>query len=86
MTLEEVKSSCGVLVWLERSFATGYETVVAPIKITGVGTDGMSFYFGDEDFRAYGHPVYGWRCWTACPTDEQRKMTPWETGTANGEK
>lgn len=86
MTLGEVKSFHGILVWLELSFGAGHETVVVPIEITGVGTGGISFHFGNEDFRTYGCPVYGWRYWTSCPTDEQRKMTPWETGTANGEK
>lgn len=38
-----------------------------------------------NDSKLYKYGVQ-WRCWTSCPTDEQRKMTPWETGTANGEK
>lgn len=78
LTLEEVKAAKGSTVWLERSFGIGYETAIAPIEITGIGTGGISFYFGNEDYRAYGHPVYGWRCWTSKPTDEQRKKTPWE--------
>ena len=30
----------------------------------------------DQYKELYGH---GWRCWTARPTDEQRKKEPWET-------
>lgn len=78
LTLEEVKSSHWILVWLELSFGAGHETVVVPIEITGVGTGGISFYFGNEDFRTYGRPVYGWRCWTSRPTDAQRKAAKWD--------
>lgn len=34
--------------------------------------------FGQES-RIYSASDYGeqWRCWSSCPTDEQRKVTPW---------
>lgn len=28
----------------------------------------------------YDEYMYTWRCWTARPTDEQRKAVPWKTG------
>lgn len=28
----------------------------------------------------YDEYMYNWRCWTAMPTEEQRKAEPWKTG------
>lgn len=42
-----------------------------------------SWVIGIDTRAEYGKE---WRCWTSHPTEEQRKVTPRETGTANGRK
>ena len=81
LTLEEIRTHPKekFLVWLERTYADGAETGLAPYEITGVGTKGVSHYFGSDDFASYNHKCYGWRCWSAKPTDEQRRVVPWNT-------
>lgn len=81
MTLEEVLG--GDECWIEtRNGICGYGDAV----LTGDG-ELVDFYrsrnINTFDFYEYG---LSWRCWTFRPTDEQRKVTPWETGTTNGEK
>lgn len=78
LTLEEVSNCKPMLVWVEKSHAEGLDKSLCPIEITGCGTKGIGFHYGHFDYRTYNRGVYGWRCWTAKPTDEQREATPWE--------
>lgn len=80
LTLEELRTypKEKFLVWLERTYAEGAETGLVPCEITGVGTKGISHYFGSNDFASYNHKCYGWRCWTSRPTDEQREAVKWD--------
>jgi len=78
MTLEEVKAAKGSDMYLEmRGYEDGNEYMTAA-TLDGVGTRGVNFYHSVFDFESYGKAtIFGWRCWTARPTDEQREGTPW---------
>lgn len=79
LTLEEVRAlQDGAAVWIEDND----KVVVIPAIVNHVWNslpNMVSFT------AAYTREVkadmlwYGvkWRCWTSCPTDEQREATPW---------
>lgn len=79
LTLDEVKAAKGSDMYLEM---IGYEDgkdYITAITLDGVGTRGVSFYHNVFDFESYNKPtIFGWRCWTARPTDEQRKAVKWD--------
>ena len=77
MTLDEVKASKDHDVWLELSGNIA-EDVMTATTITGCGTKGISTRYEALNYDMYEVRPYGWRCWTARPTDEQREVTPWE--------
>lgn len=78
MTLAEVKASQGADMYLEISARIDEIPYITAATLDGVGTKGVVFYCSHQDFVAYNRRLYGWRCWTARPTDEQREATPWE--------
>ena len=78
MTLEEVKASKGDDMYLEISTRTDEIPYITAATLDGVGTKGVVFYCSHFDFVAYNRRLYGWRCWTSRPTDEQREATPWQ--------
>ena len=77
MTLEEVKQAKGRDVWLELSgiFA---ETALTAATIEGCGTKGICTRYESLKYTQYCAWPYGWRCWSARPTEKKRKATPWE--------
>ena len=64
-------------VWLE----TRHDGMIEPVKCHGMRGKLWFFsaYTGGKCFAAIGED-YGktWRCWTAEPTEEQRKAVAWE--------
>jgi hypothetical protein len=78
MTLEEVKASKGDDMFLEISTRTDEIPYITAATLDGAGTKGVVFYCSHLDYVAYNRRLYGWRCWTSRPTDEQRKAAKWE--------
>lgn len=83
MTLEEVKILDSDYYYLESMRSPGKELreIVGTYGLTCVTWPGITWARQTMGDSGYGKT---WRCWTSRPTDEQRKVTPWETGTANG--
>lgn len=75
LTLEEVRDEYEV-VWLETVYSQpevflidhGETNAVWLIGMYGVDNEGQSEW---RTYKKY------WRCWSAPPTDEQRKETKW---------
>lgn len=79
MTLEEVKEAKGNDLFLEISTSADDEPYITAATLDGVGLKGVTFYHSSFDFKAYNKKsLYGWRCWTTRPTDEQRKAAKWD--------
>jgi hypothetical protein len=78
MTLEEVKRASGHDLFLEISGYPDKMTYMTAITLESVGTKGISVYGNRFNFDRYNFGNYGWRCWTARPTDAQREAEPWE--------
>lgn len=77
MTLEEVKAiPYDADIWIETEYYVGKITIFAA-TINTRGLRGVMVYGSHKiyDYEAYNKL---WRCWTARPTDEQRKAVPWE--------
>lgn len=62
--------------WIEISGNLAGDFVSA-ITITGAGKKGISSHWDCWDYISYNMKPYGWRIWTARPTEEQRMSTPW---------
>ena len=77
MTLEEVKAAKGDDMCLEISTRTDEIPYITAATLDGVGIKGVTFYCSHFDFVAYNRRLYGWRCWTSRPTDEQMKEAKW---------
>lgn len=66
-------------VWIEK-ILSNYQHIVyaATLKVVS----GYCIFHGmeyDETIKDYNvECAYGWRCWTARPTEEQMRETPWE--------
>lgn len=66
-------------VWIEK-ILSDYQHIVyaATLKVVS----GYCIFQGteyDETIKDYNvERAYGWRCWTARPTEEQMRETPWE--------
>ena len=74
MTLKEIVSA--ECVWIE--YATSGNIIIAlpwDIELT----DDTYNFIGMPNCFVEFRSLYGkeWRCWTARPTDEQRRETPW---------
>lgn len=80
LTLEEVKASKGKDLILEYSPWKYGGRIVAAVTIEGCGSRGVSFALSVAcDYTAYNRKhSFGWRCWSARPTDEQRKAVEWD--------
>lgn len=76
LTLDEVRYEYEV-VWLETKYLS---PTVCLFDNVESNVDWLYFVFGSDD--SYGESVhlYGknWRCWSARPTDEQRKAVKWD--------
>ena len=87
LTLEEALGLDEDLCWIEinvdgadRNFGRWNDLYVAPDGISIVSEwAGQKNYL---DAERYGKT---WRCWTAKPTDEQRKATPWNEPPKEGD-
>lgn len=72
MTLEEVKAiPYDADIWIETEYYVGKITIFAA-TINTKGLRGVMVY---GSHKTYDYEAYNklWRCWTARPTDEQRK-------------
>ena len=79
MTLEEVKAlPVESDVWVEITGAKGSKPRITATTIHGNGEKEIFGWLHTFNFAAYGKEIYGWRCWTARPTDEQREAVKWE--------
>jgi len=78
MTLEEVKDSIGKDMFLEIATYPGKPSYLTAATLDGVGTRGLTLYHSSFEFECYNRKTYGWRCWNARPTDEQREKVKWE--------
>jgi len=78
MTLEEVKAAKDDDIYLEISTRTDEIPYITAATLDGVGIKGVTFYCSHFDFVAYNRRLYGWRCWAARPTDDQRKAVKWD--------
>lgn len=78
MALEEVIAAEGDDIYLEISTRTDEIPYITAATIDGVGIKGVTFYCSHFDFVAYNRRLYGWRCWTSRPTDEQRRAVKWD--------
>ena len=78
LSLEEVKASKGADVYLEISKRIDEIPYITAATLDGVGTNGVSFYCSSFDFVTYNRRLFGWRCWTYRPTDEQREEVKWD--------
>lgn len=84
MTLDEVLGlKYGTLLWIEeadcdelipQAYASHFKGDPAELSDSDVI---YVCFFGMTENTEDGYNCY-WRCWTARPTDEQRKATPWE--------
>ena len=91
LTLEEVESSDNS-VWLEKEIL-GWEPISVLVDKVGkyldtfIASGGLSFQGEKSNGHGYGDYGETWRCWTSCPTDEQRKAVKWDdTGKTSGRK
>lgn len=77
LTLKEVQNDCPDYVYIEWN---GY--CICCIKDEGESNKSVGYFvYGIEgDYFQFLWYTYGviWRCWTAMPTDEQRKAVKWE--------
>lgn len=78
MTLEEAKGFLGKPVWLEENTLQGSYGAWGVMngfhdKYNAVNIDGVRFTYWPR--ARYN---IDWRCWTAQPTEEQRKAVKWD--------
>lgn len=79
LTLEEIRSGTVEVVWLEDA---DKPNVIPGIwfRLSNEGGDEAVDIHVVDGFVGARLEVYGklWRCWTARPTEEQRKAVPWD--------
>lgn len=85
MTLDEIGNALKMPIWKEtkRAHEDLYNGWVLAYDIqTGLGITGTRLGMSEPSGRVgwYKLDDYGktWRCWTARPTDEQRKVVKWD--------
>lgn len=93
LSWEEVDKSGNLYVWTEiHSFYSGRGCLVYCTVVRSEFFDelfrlredsGIDWTRAEEDYNRdnYQGVHSGWRCWTARPTEEQRKAVPWEEDT-----
>lgn len=78
MALEEIQD--GECYWFE----AGKDLIIVPVICVRYEEDARKRYicftwqFGTFSWEVDDYDKT-WRCWTARPTEEQRKMTPWQS-------
>lgn len=83
MTLEEAMAQeCGTVLWVEE--AQNYVWNLFPLEVDIISTHPDTgtyylFFIAYHDLKKFEGDEYGtvWRCWSARPTEEQRKAEPW---------
>lgn len=83
MTLEEVEDALDSVVWVDRPLFDNSSSEYALIDSYSrkLQTVELRYPFCDKDYKERSdYATYGktWRCWTARPTEEQRKAVKWE--------
>lgn len=76
LTLEEVQNDCPDYVYLETAFGW-IECCVKDEGDTAKSVGYFVYGFGEYSIKAWEKYGVTWRCWTAMPTDEQRKVVKW---------
>jgi len=78
MTLDETIASCENPVWLEENTLQGSYGAWGVVK--GVRQKYNAVNIGGVRFGYWPRAKYNisWRCWSARPTEEQRKAVPWD--------
>ena len=77
LTLEEVQNDCPDYVYIE--IASG--RIKCCVKDEGESSKYFGYFvYGFNECFIRGWKEYGktWRCWTAMPTDKQRKAVKWD--------
>lgn len=79
LTLEEIRSGTVEVAWLECSDKEEVRAGLWFKRINEGEDEGIIIHVLDG-FEGLRTEVYGktWRCWTARPTEEQRKAVKWE--------
>ena len=78
LTLEETMALCGEPVWLEEDTLQGSYGAWGVVK--GLHEQYEAVNIGGVRFTYWPRAKYNiaWRCWTARPTEEQRKAVAWD--------
>ena len=78
MTLEETIASCDEPVWLEENTLQGSYGAWGIVK--GLHEQYKAAVIDEVRFTYWAKAKYNitWRCWSARPTEEQRKAVPWD--------
>lgn len=78
LTLEETIALCGEPVWLEEDTLQGSHGAWGVVK--GLHEQYKAVNIGGARFTYWPRAKYGisWRCWSARPTEEQRKAAKWD--------
>ena len=78
LTLEETIALCGEPVWLEEDTLQGSYGTWGVVK--GLHEQYKAVNIGGARFTYWPRAKYGisWRCWSARPTEEQRKAAKWD--------
>ena len=76
LTLEEVRNNCPDCVYVETK--TGWLECVIQDHVESDKYDGF-FVYGINEYFMESWDIYGkwWRCWSAKPTDAERKAVAW---------
>ena len=85
LTLEEVKQAKGSDIWLELSGNIA-DDVLTAATIEGCGTEGICTRYESLKYTQYCVRPYGWRYWSARPTEQQRKGATWNDSGRMGER
>lgn len=80
LTLEEVKDALDTVVWVDRPQIENFSNEYALISLYSRKWGYVNLKFIDGDEARWICEQYGklWRCWSARPTDEQRKAVKWD--------
>lgn len=78
LTLEETIALCGEPVWIEENTLQGSYGAWGVVK--GLHERYEAVNIGGVRFTYWPRAKYNitWRCWSALPTEEQRKEASWE--------
>ena len=91
LTLEEVKDALDTVVWVDRpkfhNLSSEYALITAYSREFEYIE--LQYPFNAKDYRERSdYKTYNkaWRCWSARPTDEQRKAVKWDEPPKEGDE